>query len=127
MFRTVLLPTDSSNEAVEAAVRAVELSSHADKRLVLLSVLSSNRSQPQQLKSGIPILNPTSPSLGRLQGACDVIEREGTPAPLICAVADELNVDVIVIGARGVNLRRDTTSTAALVIQHAPCPVLVVP
>ena len=45
----------------------------------------------------------------------------------ICDVADELNVDVIVMGTRGVNLESDSGSTAAQVLQLAPCPVLVVP
>ena len=59
--------------------------------------------------------------------ACEVLEREGKPAFVICDVADELNVDVIVMGTRGVNLDGDSESTAARVIQLAPCPVLVVP
>ena len=46
---------------------------------------------------------------------------------MICDVANELNVDVILIGTNGVNLERDSDSTAAQVIQFAPCPVLVVP
>ena len=58
---------------------------------------------------------------------CEVVEREGKPAFVICDVADELNVDVIVMGTRGVNLEDDTESTAVRVIQLAPCPVLVVP
>jgi nucleotide-binding universal stress UspA family protein len=42
-------------------------------------------------------------------------------------VADEINADVIVMGTRGISLEDDQTSTAARVIQLAPCPVLVVP
>jgi nucleotide-binding universal stress UspA family protein len=56
-----------------------------------------------------------------------VVERQGKPAFVICDVADEMNVDVIVMGTRGVNLSSDGESTAARVIQLAPCPVLVVP
>ena len=58
---------------------------------------------------------------------CEVVERQGKPAFVICDVADEMNVDVIVMGTRGVNLSSDGESTAARVIQFAPCPVLVVP
>ena len=46
---------------------------------------------------------------------------------MICDVADELNIDLIVMGTRGVNLEEDSQSTAVRVIQLAPCPVLVVP
>ena len=42
------------------------------------------------------------------------------PAFVIGDVADELNVDVIVMGTRGVNLGSDRESTAARVIQLAP-------
>jgi nucleotide-binding universal stress UspA family protein len=42
-------------------------------------------------------------------------------------VADEIDADVIVMGTRGIALESDQLSTAARVIQLAPCPVLVVP
>jgi nucleotide-binding universal stress UspA family protein len=57
----------------------------------------------------------------------DVIEREGKPAFVIGDVADEINADVIVMGTRGIALEDGSQSTAARVIQLAPCPVLVVP
>ena len=60
--------------------------------------------------------------------SCEVIEREGKPAFVICDVADEINADVIVMGTRGLTLEADEApSTASRVIQLAPCPVLVVP
>ncbi len=58
---------------------------------------------------------------------CDVLNKQGKPAFVICDVADDLNVDLIVIGTKGINLEEDMESTAARVIQLAPCPVLVVP
>jgi nucleotide-binding universal stress UspA family protein len=59
--------------------------------------------------------------------SCEVIEREGKPAFVIGDVADEINADVIVMGTRGIALEDGSQSTAARVIQLAPCPVLVVP
>jgi nucleotide-binding universal stress UspA family protein len=56
-----------------------------------------------------------------------VFERSGKPAFVIGDVADEVNADVIVMGTRGISLEDDQHSTAARVIQLAPCPVLVVP
>jgi len=58
---------------------------------------------------------------------CEVLEREGVPAFVIGDVADEINADLIVMGTRGITLEADQQSTAARVIQLAPCPVLVVP
>ena len=62
-----------------------------------------------------------------LQTLRRAIEREGNPAFVIGDVADEINADVIVMGTRGITLESDQQSTAARVIQLAPCPVLVVP
>jgi nucleotide-binding universal stress UspA family protein len=59
--------------------------------------------------------------------ACEVLEREGKPAFVIGDVADEINADLIVMGTRGITVETDQHSTAARVIQLAPCPVLVVP
>ena len=59
--------------------------------------------------------------------SCEVLEKQGKPAFVICDVADELNVDLIVMGTRGLNLEEDQESTAARVIQLAPCPVMVLP
>jgi nucleotide-binding universal stress UspA family protein len=58
---------------------------------------------------------------------CEMLEREGKPAFVIGDVADEINADVIVMGTRGISLESSEPSTAARVIQLAPCPVLVVP
>ena len=51
----------------------------------------------------------------------------GFAAAVIADVADELNVDVIVMGGPGVNLEIDSTSATASVIERVSCPVLVVP
>ena len=59
--------------------------------------------------------------------AAQVIERQGKPAFVIGDVADEVNADLIVMGTRGITIEEDQHSTAARVIQLAPCPVLVVP
>ena len=59
--------------------------------------------------------------------AAQVIERQGQPAFVIGDVAEEVNADLIVMGTRGITLEEDQHSTAARVIQLAPCPVLVVP
>jgi nucleotide-binding universal stress UspA family protein len=52
---------------------------------------------------------------------------EGKAAFVIGDVADEIEADLIVMGTRGISLENDQQSTAARVIQLAPCAVLVVP
>jgi len=52
----------------------------------------------------------------------------GDPAERICAVADELQVDTIVVGNRGTHGRwwRVKDSVPNLVLRHSPCSVYIV-
>ena len=127
MFETVLFPIDQSRQALETAGKALELARSHSSRLVLLSVVQPERPEMHDHEAVAALLSQTRERFEQAGVACDEVEREGKPAFVICDVADELNVDVIVMGTRGVNLGGDGESTAARVIQLAPCPVLVVP
>ena len=127
MFETVLFPIDQSREAVETAGKALELARSHNSRLVVLSVVQPERPEMHDHQAVATLLAEARTRFEQAGVACDVVEREGKPAFVICDVADELNVDVIVMGTRGVNLQAESGSTASLVIQLAPCPVLVVP
>ena len=54
---------------------------------------------------------------------------DGPPVDALLRVASESGASTIVIGRRGVGGRPELQlgSTAHLVIEHAPCPILVVP
>ncbi len=127
MFETVLFPIDQSREALETAAKALELARSHGSRLVLLSVVQPERPEMHDHEAVAGLLDQARDRFEQAGVTCEQIEREGRPAFVICDVADELNVDVIVMGTRGVNLETDSGSTAARVIQLAPCPVLVVP
>ena len=127
MFETVLFPIDQSREALETAAKALELARSHGSRLVLLSVVEPERPEMHDHEAVAGLLDQARDRFEQAGVTCEQIEREGRPAFVICDVADELNVDVIVMGTRGVNLETDSGSTAARVIQLAPCPVLVVP
>ena len=127
MFETVLFPIDQSREALETAAKALELARNHGSRLVLLSVVQPERPEMHDHEAVAGLLDQARDRFEQAGVTCEQIEREGRPAFVICDVADELNVDVIVMGTRGVNLETDSCSTAARVIQLAPCPVLVVP
>ena len=123
MFETVLFPIDRSRQAAETAATALKLAQQHQSTLVLLSVVEPEQDDP------VAELLEQARSRFQEQGvSCEVIEREGKPAFVICDVADEINADVIVMGTRGLTLEADEApSTASRVIQLAPCPVLVVP
>ena len=127
MFETVLFPIDQSRETMETASKALELARSHSSRLIILSVVQAERPEMHDPEAVSVLLKRAREQVEQAGIACEVLEREGKPAFVICDVADELNVDVIVMGTRGVNLDGDSESTAARVIQLAPCPVLVVP
>jgi universal stress protein F len=53
--------------------------------------------------------------------------RVGRPAPVICDLAAQIPADLIVLGSHGFDtLDRLLGTTAAKVVNHAPCSVLVV-
>jgi len=123
MFETVLFPLDQSRQAMETAAVALQLAQQHNSRMVLLSVVEPG----DDAAAVAQLLEQARSSFQQAGISCQVLEREGKPAFVIGDVADEINADVIVMGTRGITLESDQQSTAARVIQLAPCPVLVVP
>jgi len=124
MFDTVLFPVDQSRQAMETAAVALKLAQQHSSTLVLLSVVEPEQDDPAAVAA---LLQQARARFEEAGVSCQVIEREGKPAFVIGDVADEINADVIVMGTRGIAIESDQQSTAARVIQLAPCPVLVVP
>jgi nucleotide-binding universal stress UspA family protein len=124
MFDTVLFPIDRSRQAMETAAVALKLAQQHASKLVLLSVVEPDQDDPAAVAA---LLQQARARFEEAGVSCQVIEREGKPAFVIGDVADEINADVIVMGTRGIAIESDQQSTAARVIQLAPCPVLVVP
>ena len=137
MFTTVLLPLAPHPPDPATLAQVQSLVRGPDGRVVLLRLLEAEAlSNPHQSR--------TFRELERVQGQlraagviCTVIKRRlqfvddeaaaGFAAAVIADVADELNVDVIVMGGPGVNFEIDSTSATASVIERVSCPVLVVP
>ena len=124
MFNTVLFPIDRSRQAAETAATALKLAQKHQSRLVLLSVVEPDQDDPAAVATLLEDARKRFLAEGM---ECQLIERQGKPAFVICDVADEINADVIVMGTRGLSLEPEEASTASRVIQLAPCPVLVVP
>ncbi|MCP9803609.1 universal stress protein [Cyanobium sp. T1G-Tous] len=124
MFDTVLFPIDQSRQAMETSAVALKLAQQHASKLVLLSVVEPEQDDPAAVAA---LLQQARARFEEAGVSCQVIEREGKPAFVIGDVADEINADVIVMGTRGIAIESDQQSTAARVIQLAPCPVLVVP
>ena len=127
MFRTVLFPLDQSRAALDTISTVLQLVQQNGSQLLLLSVVDSESSAMADAEAVAQLLQKAKDTFSLAGVNGEVIEREGKPAFVIGDVADETEADLIVMGTRGVNLEGAQTSTAARVIQLAPCPVLVVP
>jgi nucleotide-binding universal stress UspA family protein len=127
MFQTVLFPIDQSRQTMETAGVALELAKTHGSRLVVLSVVEAEEGAMHDAAAVAKLLEQARASFEQAGVPCEMLEREGKPAFVIGDVADEINADVIVMGTRGISLESNEPSTAARVIQLAPCPVLVVP
>ena len=127
MFETVLFPIDQSREAFETASKVIQLAKNHKSHIIMLSVVQTERPEMHDAELVTSLLEKAREQIEQAGIKCDVLKKLGNPAFVICDVADDLNVDLIAMGTRGVNLEENSESTAARVIQLAPCPVLVVP
>jgi nucleotide-binding universal stress UspA family protein len=127
MFKTVLFPVDQSRQTMDTAAVARQLAQQHGSRVVLLSVVEDEEGAMHDPATVTQLLEQARTFFQEAGIPFDVLKREGKPAFVIGDVADEINADVIVMGTRGIAIESDQQSTAARVIQLAPCPVLVVP
>lgn len=145
----VLLTTDGSDLAIEAAQRAIKLLS-SDARMTVLTVVpmvgpatEAMAAAPAASLTAVPdaeglrAAQEASAERGRetlsstvaaLPVEADTRLEVGDPGPMICEVASEDQYDLVVVGSHGAGfLRRALVgSVSHYVLHHAPCPVLVV-
>jgi nucleotide-binding universal stress UspA family protein len=138
MFNTILFPLDRSREAQEAIAVVVDIVQKYQSKLILLSVVEtpnldgeiiieeSGMQSPEAIQE---LLTGAQELFSKRGIEAEVLQREGNPPFVICDVADELDVDLIVMGSRGIGLdaERTTESVAHRTIDLCPCPVLIVP
>jgi nucleotide-binding universal stress UspA family protein len=134
MFKKILFPVDNSRETSHAISLVADLAQHYQSGIHVLSVLDRDGLDPSQSESSQAqiqgLLKQTESAL-RQVGLHQVTSeyREGKIPFVICDVADEQNMDLIIMGCRGLGLTEDKAddSVSTRVINLAPCPVLVVP
>lgn len=144
-IRQILLPTDFSDLAHEAAACARSLADACGATLHVLHVIERvPAAMPGPNGGGIALTVPGPEALAAAQDATarfirdhvgdldvPVVTRvlEGAPYVQIARYAADASIDLIVIGthAHGVVKRIFLGSTSKAVLEHAPCPVLMVP
>lgn len=133
MFKTVLFPLAQSQGTRQAAEMVVAMVKQYSSHLVLLSVVEPpGEGDTNRMSSAAAVEQLLAEAKKRFaeQGIdAEVIEQEGKPAFTICDVADEKQVDLIIMGSSGAGMTTEgaAESVTNRVISLSPCPVLVVP
>lgn len=145
----VLVATDGSEQSLKAARYLRDLFGTAPEKITVIAVVRPLAAVPfasdfgeEEHAAQQADLDPGSYSfqeaareavervaaeLSGTNAQVETIVRGGTPADQIVRAADELEVDLIVIGGRGKGAMEAIVlgSVAYRVLHHAPCPVLV--
>ncbi len=147
MPSTVIIATDGSPLALQAAARGLPLLRQPDQVMIVAAIRDIDdslafdgsghagatftdaelREQQQQARSeGEEMVADAVAALGVDHPVTRIIE--GNAGPALCELAAEVGADVIVIGTRGRGgiKRALLGSVSDHVVRNAPCPVLVV-
>ena len=145
-FKRILVPIDFSEHSARTVLSAISLASRDNATIQLLHVfqMADYVVTPFAQRKHLSKLDPSRVSVAEQEAReslaafeqqvvsrgikAEAYIRVGYPFDEIVAMADHLNVDLIVIGSRGLSgmTRLLVGSTAQRVVEHAPCPVLVV-
>jgi nucleotide-binding universal stress UspA family protein len=141
-YQSILVPIDFSEHSKNTVQHATRLASNCGATVILLHVYQTppvvavhSRGASLKISELTSTENEAREKLAKaenelLQRGVDVIAllRTGSAFQQIAEVACQMNVDLIVIGSHGKSRIKHVVlgSTAEKVVQHAPCPVLVV-
>jgi nucleotide-binding universal stress UspA family protein len=138
MYKTVLVATDGSETAAEAVRVATELAKVFDATLHIASVYRSGALGAPEMKMALPegvdrgslaeTHTESAASHARTKGvSVETHVASGDVAEQIVSIAEEHNVELIVVGNKGMRgLKRLLGSVPNAVAHSAPCAVLIV-
>ena len=139
MYKQILLGVDGSEHALHAAKAAGDLARAVKCEILLIVVaydpVPSYLGEPNlskaiaaRMQEADDILQSASEAVGEIPDEIRTETLEGSPAEAILDVAKNRDVDLIVMGSRGLGRLAGALlgSQSQKVVQHAPCPVLIV-
>lgn len=138
MFQKILVAVDGSEHGYKAAQLAAQLAHTLSASLRVITVyepLPEYLGEPEFQKAinkrmvhAQEILERTIQAIGAMHKDIKTEMLEGPVAEAILAVAEVRKVDLIVMGTRGLGRLTGLLlgSQSQKVVQHAPCPVLLV-
>jgi len=139
VFKTIMIPTDGSENSKQAAKVGIEIAKQFDADVIAVHVIPLW--SPLGTKPSYTLPEEIVEEAEKLVNeVCEMAEEEGVEAePVVVEApsvvqgivdeAKERDVDLIVIGTRGLSGVKGLIlgSTAKGVVTRAPCPVIVVP
>lgn len=139
MFKNILLGVDGSEHALHAAKTAADLARSMNSKTLRIVVafepVPPYLGEPNlqaaisaRMKEAETILQNALDAVSEIPGEVHTEILEGPPAEAILDVAKTRKSDLIVMGSRGLGRLRGALlgSQSQKVVQHAPCPVLIV-
>lgn len=146
MLTHILCPTDLKERAMIALKTAVQIAHQFNSKITMLNVQDEfmNKQEREMLRVSFETLKGQYAQVAiesreQMRQAIRQLHaenvqvsyklREGKPAKKIVKVAEKLGVDLIVMATDGRDNIKDfvTGTITEHVINHAPCPVLVIP
>lgn len=147
----ILTPLDHSQVSEKVFARSLELALPLQAQLILTTIVESTppyfssialptgdlvgiqnypdlELETRLLTGAQQMLDQYQKIASDRQVSCQIRLEQGNPRAQICAIAQAENIDLIVIGSRGLgNLERLMLgSVSDYVVHHAPCAVMVV-
>jgi nucleotide-binding universal stress UspA family protein len=146
MFRHILCPTDLKERAFIALKKAVQIAHQFNSKITMLNCHPEfmNQQEREMLRVSFDGLkekyrriavesrDEMRADISKLQAEdiqVDYVLREGKPEKTIVETAEKIGIDLIVICTDGRDNIKDfvTGTITEHVINHASCPVLVIP
>jgi nucleotide-binding universal stress UspA family protein len=141
MVETIAVGTDGSDTASKAVDFAIDMAERYGSKLVIASsytpvpedrLAKEQADAPQEIQWSINPMEDVEAILrdveekAKERGLRTVSEaRQGSPADVLCSVAEDQGADVLVVGSKGMH-RKILGSVPNSVSHNAPCSVLIV-
>jgi len=138
MFKNILLGVDGSKHSLHAAQKAAVLAICTEANLWIVvahPTVPAYLGEPNfqdaivaRLAESKKIMEEAIKAVGEIPGEIHTEILEGSAAEVVLNVANVRHIDLIVMGSRGHGKLRGLLlgSQSQKVLQHAPCPVMIV-
>ncbi len=128
MFESILLPVNSLKANCKATQNGIKSFKNRISHLTILSLSECKIYAINGSETITYALNIFKDLNYPDKLSCNILYRQSkNHALVICEIAQKLNVDLIVMGAKEINLLTDYKTTTSRVLKKAHCPVLIIP